>query len=141
MQRSIAEQVEADSHRRLVERSVFMEEQNIRKALGPALWEKLCGAIVNECKHANSVGEQVFEVDEQPRTLVVKRLTTAKKVRLEYEELSASISVYESGRQSSNITFRVDSNPAPSLMPMYNNAPMLLNDLAISLIQGTGSDR
>ena len=136
MQQSIAQQLKADASRRSIERLAFMEEQNIRRALGPALWHRLCDEIERECSAADEEIGKTFQVKRQSTLLTVKRLSNARSLRLEYEELGPCISVQESGKRPINVTFRVDSSPSPVLTPMLDGNPMLVTELAMSLILG-----
>ena len=126
-----------EERERAVERMAFVEEQNVRRSLAPALWASLCTEIEKECAHANEVVSDKFQVTARPTVLTVKHLPNAKTLRLEYEDVSACISVQESEGPLKHITFRVDPRPSPSLMPMYENFPIQVKDLAYKLVLDT----
>lgn len=134
---TVFHQLVSDRHR-LVEMSHFVEEQSVRRSLGPAKWGELCNAIEKECANANEV-RQLFLIDRTPLSCSIKSTQTAKRLLLRYDEAGPSVECQFSGAPLQNITFRVDTTPAPSLMLMWNGRPDLPNDLALSLIQAISS--
>lgn len=125
-----------EQERKAAERQYFVEEQNVRRSLGPALWEDFCNGIEIECKHANQHVGETFLVNRTPVSLTVRHLPSGRTLRLEYQEAAACIAYRESGKPTGAITFRVNKTAAPSLTLMYNGAPYVTKELAEDLIIG-----
>ena len=117
---------------RMVEMENFNEQQNVRRSLGPALWNNICNEFDDECRNLNSV-EKRFQVERKPLMMMIRDLQTGRVLRLRYEDLTGLIA-YESGHEKGNITFRVDTTPAPSLMCLYNGIPFLPRDLVMDFM-------
>ena len=117
-----------------IEMAVFMEEQNIRHSLGPNAFQVLCGLIQMEATNLNEEYANRIIVKKTPLSIYVKDSTTARVLILEYDNRSACIHYKLSGEPSSDIVFRVDKVPAPSLMSMHNGVPCLPRELAVSLM-------
>jgi hypothetical protein len=118
------------------ERAWFVEEQNIRRALGPAAFQKLCALIQSECEHVNNVSLDRFLMDRTAMSLKIKDTRNARVLFLEYDENAACIHHTESGKPSGAIVFRVDKTPMPSLMPVHNGVPYIPGELAMALVIG-----
>src|ERR1700761_8205682 len=77
-------QVTSDRNR-LIEMSHFVEEQNVRRSLGPAKWGELCDAVEKHCAYANEV-RQLFLIDRTPLSCLIKSTQTAKRLLMRYDE-------------------------------------------------------
>jgi hypothetical protein len=113
-----------------------VEEQNIRRSLGPALFERFCDAVQAECEHLNSVAANRMIVTRTPLSISVKDAKTVQSMELTYQDLAPCISYQKSGRLVDNITFRVEKGTAPTLTLVYSGVPHRVEELATSLIVG-----
>jgi hypothetical protein len=118
---------------RMVEMENFIEEQNVRRSLGPALWNNLCNEFEEECRNLNNV-EKRFLIEKTARTIrKIRDLQTGNFLRLQYEELAGNIA-YEFGRQKGNIGFQLNTAPVPSLVCVYNGTPHQPHDLVYEMM-------
>ena len=118
-----------------VERACFVEEQSIRRSLGPSLFRTFCDEIQAECaRFNNAVGERLL-TSRFPLELTVKDLKTCRFIRFEYDDECPSVHWTESGA-SGEITFRVDKTPAPFLRLMHNGSPFMAKLLAMEFVVG-----
>jgi hypothetical protein len=85
MIRSAAGVIVSEQAVRSAERLYFVDEQNIRRALGPALWHSLADAVAQECAHANEHVRDIFRVERSPLSLSVRH-TSGRVLRLDYRE-------------------------------------------------------
>ena len=128
--------IKAQEDSEAAERLWFVEEQNVRRSLGTALWQTLCGELEKECGNMNSVTGERMIYDRKPLTFALTDTKSGKSLLLSYQEIGPCINCRESGKSETNITFRVDKTPAPSLTLMYCGIPKIPQDLALSLIIG-----
>ena len=50
---SLCNRIRQSNHATIVRMEAFVEEQNVRKLLGPQLWKELCDDLEGECRNLN----------------------------------------------------------------------------------------
>jgi hypothetical protein len=119
---------------RMVEMENFIEEQNVRRSLGPALWNNLCNEFEDECRNLNNVEKRFLIEKTAPTTRKIRDLRTGRVLRLQYEGLAGNIA-YEFGREKGNIGFQLSTDPVPSLICQYNGTPYQAHDLVYEIMK------
>jgi len=110
-------------------------DEDVKRALGLALWGKLCEAIEFECREANNASEKRrLAVEREPLTLSVRDFKTGKTLDLSYQEALTCINCRQSGKPEFNITLRAERTPDPVLTPVLNGLPWITQDLAVQLV-------
>jgi hypothetical protein len=112
----------------------FVEEQAVRKMLGPNLWQQLCDEIEREAQQINVVqaGKILFQRTE--RSLKAKDTDTANVLKLQYEEAGPGIH-FTVGQERGTLTFRVNATSEPTVTMMLYSQPFQPGDLMVELMQ------
>jgi hypothetical protein len=114
--RTLIEKANAEEQRRMIEDSRFIEEQKIRKALGPRKWEELKKEIKQDCEYVaeSSPAKMSFEsVNANEGEL--RNLRNGSLLSLSYNGDVPCI-FYEGIRASGEITFRVECDGSLTFM-------------------------
>lgn len=115
------------------ERRCFVEEQNVRRSLGPALWTDLCDEIQTECSNINGTGTNRMTVSRNTASMTIRDSRTGQSLQLEYNAGGPCVDWRVSGGAVRNIAFQIVNGPVPSLIP-FINGPVTIKDAAMDLI-------
>ena len=85
----------------------FVEEQAVRRMLGPDLWKQLCDEFEREAQSVNEVQAGKVRVERTGLSLAVTDSDTTRRLQLRYLDLGPGISI-ALGNESGTITFRVN---------------------------------
>ena len=109
----------------------FVEEQAVRKTLGPDLWKQLCHEFEREARCINEVQADKILIQRTEISLALTDSDSAKRLKLQYVDLLPGISIALANERGM-ITFRVNTSAlAPSLTLMLNGQPFQPRDLVM----------
>jgi hypothetical protein len=127
--RPLIDRINADEARRAAETFRFMEEQKIKKALGPALWEDLKAKLEEFCTATEKsspsklqfTAEGVYEVS-------IVNMKDGRTASLEYNTDVPCV-FYQTPKSKGQMTFRV-SPDGNAVQLLVNNIPHMLDQIA-----------
>jgi hypothetical protein len=125
---SVCDRIRQTNHATMVRRENFVEEQAVRKMLGPDLWKQLCDEFVREVQSVNEVQAGKILVKRTRLSLAVADSDSARKLELKYIDFGPGISITLEN-ECNTITFRVNASPVPSLTLMLDEQPVQPRDL------------
>lgn len=131
---TVCDMVYKANRERMIRMENFVEEQAVRKMLGPDLWKQLCDEIEQEARKLNAFQAGRVQLRRTERSLQAKDTDTANVLKLQYDEAGPGIH-FAVGRERGTITFRVNATPGPSLTMMLNGDPFQPGDLMVELMQ------
>ncbi len=108
--RSLIERCNAEDEKRVIEDFRFMEQQKIKKSLGPRLWEELNKAFVEHCEEiSKSSSHNLIAENEGIYFLSVIDRKTGREAVLKYDPDVPCVH-YHTPAQKGEFTFRVSSD-------------------------------
>ena len=120
--------------KRTREQECIVEEQNIRRSLGPAIWADLCGGIEAECSNINSSHAGRVKVSRNALSMSVRDSLTGRGLRLNYNNVGPCIDWSISGEPARNIVFQIIGSPAPALLLVFDGGPLPLREVVHELM-------
>ena len=128
---SACDRIRESSRATIVRMENFVEEQAVRKMLGPDLWKQLCDEFEREARCVNEVQADKILIRRTGISLALTDSDSAKRLKLQYVDVGPAISVALANERGM-ITFRVNTSaPARSLTLMLNGQPFEPKDLVM----------
>src|ERR1017187_7865276 len=116
---SLCSRIRQSNHATIVRMEAFVEEQNVRKLLGPQLWKELCDDLEGECRNLNQAEAGILSYERSALRFTARNQRTARVLRLRYEDVGPGIP-YAVGIENGVISFRVNTSPVVSLFLVLN---------------------
>jgi hypothetical protein len=130
---TLCDRIQESNHAIMVRMESFVEEQAVRKMLGPELWKQLCDEIQSEASHVNEVDADRIRLKRTNLSLTATDSKSAKMLQMQYLSVGPGIS-FALGGERGVITFRVDAAQSPSLMMMKDFQPVQPKSMAQDLV-------
>lgn len=124
---SVSDRIRQTNHATMVRMENFVEEQAIRKMLGPDLWKQLCDEVEGQARNINEVDADRIQIRKTALSLRATESKRARVLQLRYLD-GPGISI-TLGNERGTITFGVNASPAPSLTLMLDEQPVQPRDL------------
>jgi hypothetical protein len=110
--------------------ALFLEQQRIKKEVGPLLWGQVVSEVTNNCSHLNAeIGQDVVAVEATPSSkLIVSARTPAgsKQLRAEFNHDTFILS-WSVNNKSGKYEVSIGSDRKPSFYPMTIEGQSMIN--------------
>jgi hypothetical protein len=131
--RAVVERINSAELRREAETFRFMEEQKIKKALGPAEWEKLKRSLASHCEAIGESSPTSFRFQEEGVNAVeITNIRNGKTARLSYNSDVPCI-MFRTPVSSGHVAFRV-SPDGTMVQFIVNDIPRLVDEVSMVII-------
>ncbi|MGB7281882.1 MAG: hypothetical protein WBE13_06440 [Candidatus Acidiferrum sp.] len=131
--RSLIESINSEEEKRLLENFRFMEEQKIKKTLGPALWEDLKQTLREFCSGTGKVSPSKLQLHtESLYEISLVNQENNKKASLTYNT-DVNCVFYETPVGKGRMVLRPSAD-GNSVQFMVNDIPRTLEEIAFILI-------
>jgi hypothetical protein len=135
---SLVEQINSADQERQIESQRFVEEQNIKKALGPDEWKRLKRNLMDHCEQMQKSTPVRLQIREEgPYLLILTNLSDGRKARLAYNADVPCVQ-YETPADSGYFPFRV-SRDGTMVQFMARGVPTFHDEISVIIIQHTSA--
>jgi len=131
--RNLIEKINTEEGKRLAENFRFMEEQKIKKTLGPNLWEQLKAALKANCESVVNSSPSQLEYNESGiYRVTITDPRTGRSAVLNYDDQVPCV-FYKTPSDKDHMAFRVSAD-GNSVQLLIKGIPRSLDEIAMVIV-------